>query len=182
MNERIFRAINQCAGYSRILDFIMMTISRKARFIFVFVLVFLWFRNDFYKKMTLYTGVTVSVTYLLSMAIKLFYFKRRPFLNHVVHLLPPVPSKKDSSVPSKHTALAFAIAASVLVYHRILGMSLWLLSIFVGFSRVWMGQHYPSDIISSAILGNGTAFVVKLSEQYWKPFVSRILRSSSRQL
>jgi undecaprenyl-diphosphatase len=177
MNYRVFRAINQLAGYSRILDLIMITISRRARFVYLFVLIFLWFRNDIYKKMTLYASVSVGVTYLLTMLIKLFYFKPRPFFNHGVYLLPPVPSKKDSSFPSKHTALAFALAASVFLYHRILGLSLWLFSIMVGLSRIWMGQHYPSDIIGSAILGNGSAFLVNLTERYWKPFVTRILRS-----
>ncbi|CAH2715188.1 Undecaprenyl-diphosphatase BcrC [Neobacillus rhizosphaerae] len=177
MNYRIFKVINQFAGNSRILDFIMITISKRARFVFLFVLLFLWYRNGIYKKMTLYVGVTASVTYLLSMVFKLFYFKPRPYLNHGVHLLPPVPSKKDSSFPSKHTALSFAFAASVFVYHRILGLSLWLISILVGLSRIWMGQHYPSDIIGSAILGNVTSFVVKLTEQLWTPFVTSIFRS-----
>jgi len=177
MDNRVFKAINQWTGNFRILDLIMINISKRARFVFLFLFILLWFRNDVYKKIALFSCVTVSVTYLLSIMIKLVYFKPRPFLNHGVYLLPPVPSKKDSSFPSKHTALAFALAASVFVYHRILGLILWLLSILVGLSRIWMGQHYPSDIISSAILGNGTVFVVKLTEQYWKPFVTRILRS-----
>lgn len=177
MNYRMFKVINQLAGHNRIVDFLMVTISKRARLIYLLVVIVLWFRHDSYKKMTLNTGVSVSVTYLLCMMIKLFFYKQRPFLKHSVHLLPPVPSKKDSSFPSKHTALAFTLAASVMVFHRIAGWSLWLLSILVGFSRIWMGQHYPSDIIGSAILGNGTAFFVKLTEQYWKPFVTRILHS-----
>ncbi|WHY88654.1 undecaprenyl-diphosphatase [Neobacillus novalis] len=177
MNYGMFKVINQLAGHNRIVDFLMVTISKRAQFIYLLVVIVLWFRHDSYKKMTLYTGVSVSVTYLLCTMIKLLFYKPRPFLKHSVHLLPPVPSKKDSSFPSKHSALAFTLAASVMVYHRIAGWSLWLLSILVGISRIWMGQHYPSDIIGSAILGNGTALVVKLTEQYWKPFVNRIFHS-----
>ncbi|MEH7356140.1 phosphatase PAP2 family protein [Neobacillus drentensis] len=177
MNYRIFKVINRLAGNYRILDNLMIYISKRARFVYLIVLIVLWFRRDFYKKMALFAGVSVSVTYLLSMVIKLFYFKQRPFLKHGVYLLPPVPSKKDSSFPSKHTALAFGLAASLMFYNRILGWSLWLLSLLVGFSRIFTGQHYPSDIIGSAILGNVSAFVVRQTEQYWKPFVTRFLLS-----
>ncbi|AZU61916.1 phosphatase PAP2 family protein [Neobacillus mesonae] len=161
MNERMFKGINQYAGTSRLLDFLMVLISGKARYVYLLVVIILCVRRHAYRKMAAYTGVSVGVAYIICFLIKLFSFQPRPYVKHSVHLLPPFPSKKDSSFPSKHTTLAFAMAASVIVYHRLAGSLLWLLSVLVGVSRIWTGQHYPSDIVGSAIIGNVTAYLVK---------------------
>lgn len=58
-----------------------------------------------------------------------------------------IPSKNNSSFPSKHTVLAFALATSVLLRERLFGSIMWFLAILTGFSRIWLGHHYPFDII-----------------------------------
>ena len=83
----------------------------------------------------------------------------------------------NSSFPSKHTVLAFAAATSVLFYKRLLGCIMWLLAFLIGLSRIWMGQHYPSDIIGSALLGSLTAIVVNITVRVWNPFIRRILHT-----
>lgn len=176
MDERMFKAINQYAGTSRFLDSLMILISKKARYVYFLIVVILWFRHNYYKKITLYTGISIGVTYVITILIKQFFFRARPYLKHKVNLLPPAPSEKDSSFPSKHTTLAFAVAASVFVFHRLVGLFLWMLSILVGVSRIWSGQHYPSDIAGSAIIGNVIAYIVKRAEPIWGPLINRILR------
>jgi undecaprenyl-diphosphatase len=180
MNYRVFRAINQLAGRYSLLDTVMITISQKVGYLYALLLILIWFRNNFYKKITLYAGISAGVALLINSFIKRFYFKPRPFLNHSVHLLPPSPSKKNSSFPSTHTTLAFAVATSVLFYRRLLGCIMWLLAFFTGFSRIWMGQHYPSDIIGSALLGSVTATVVKITMRVWNPFIARIIHTYNR--
>ncbi|MEH7506016.1 undecaprenyl-diphosphatase [Neobacillus drentensis] len=180
MDYRIFRAINQFAGRYRLFDTIMVTISQKVRYLFVILLIFMWFRNNFYKKVTLYAGISIVVTILLNCFIKLFYFKPRPFLKFRVHLLPPSPSKKNSSFPSKHTTLAFAVATSVLLYKRLMGFILFILAFFAGFSRIWMGQHFPSDIVGSALQGSLTSIVVYITRRVWNPFIDRLIHSYNR--
>jgi len=180
MDYRIFRLINQFAGRYRLLDKMIITISQKVRYLFVLIFILMWFRNNFHKKITLYTGISLGVTLILNKVIKLFYFKPRPFLNLWVHLLPPSPSKKNSSFPSKHTTLAFAAATSVIFYKRFLGWFMYLLAILAGFSRIWMGQHYPSDIAGSALLGSFTSIMVKVTERVWNPFIERVIHSYHR--
>jgi undecaprenyl-diphosphatase len=92
-----------------------------------------------------------------------------------VNLLPPVPSKKNSSFPSNHTSLAFAVATSIFFYNRLLGLIMSLVSSLVGVSRIWMGQHYPSDIIKSAFLGSISALVVHLTSRVWNPFLEKFI-------
>lgn len=180
MDYRVFRAINQLAGRYRLLDSIMITISQRLRYLFVFLLILMWFRNIYYKKVTLHSLISVVVTLVIISFIKLFYFKPRPFLKYWVNLLPPTPSKKNSSFPSKHTTLAFAVATSVLFYNRLLGCFISILGFIVGFSRVWMGQHYPSDIIGSVLLGSLTAIVVNITKRVWSPFLEWVIYTYNR--
>jgi hypothetical protein len=60
----------------------------------------------------------------------------------------------NHSFPSGHTSGMFA-AASVLDarYGSKVGIPSYLLASFVGFSRIRMGKHYPTDVVSGAILG-----------------------------
>ncbi|HER2169539.1 TPA: phosphatase PAP2 family protein, partial [Streptococcus pyogenes] len=90
--------------------------------------------------------------------IKLFYFKPRPFVKRRVGIL--IPSKMDSSFPSKHTLLVFAISTSIFLYERVLGSIMWVLSVLTGFSRIWVGHHYPSDIIGSAFIATMTSIIL----------------------
>lgn len=180
MDYRIFRAINQFAGRFRLFDTIMIIISQKVRYLFLILLIFMWFRNNSYKKVTLYAGISVVVTLFLNCLIKLFYFKPRPFLKFWVHLLPPSPSKKNSSFPSKHTTLAFAVATSVLLYKRVVGYILFIFAFLAGFSRIWMGQHFPSDIVGSAILGSLTSSIVYITKRVWNPIIDRVIHSYNR--
>jgi undecaprenyl-diphosphatase len=113
MDYRIFKRINEYAGRYQLLDTLVINFSQKVRFLFLFILIFMWFRNNSHKKITLFTIISIGLSLVLDKLIKLFYFKPRPFLNLWVHLLPPFPSKKSSSFPSKHTTLAFAAATSV---------------------------------------------------------------------
>jgi undecaprenyl-diphosphatase len=180
MDYMIFRAINQFAGRNRLLDRMMITFSQTLPYVFFLILILMWFRNNFHKKITLYTFISIGVSILLNKVIKLSYFKARPFLKTSVRLLPPSPSKKNSSFPSKHTLLAFAAATSILFYKRGLGSLMSLLAVLIGFSRIWMGHHYPSDIVGSAILGSLTSIVVKKTGRIWNPIFERVIQAYHR--
>ncbi len=125
---------------------------------FIFVLIFMWFRNDSYKKVSCNAVISVGVTLFINTLIKLFYFKPRPFVKRRVGIL--IPSKMDSSFPSKHTLLVFAISTSIFLYDRVLGSIMWVLSMLTGFSRIWVGHHYPSDIIGSAFIATMSSIIL----------------------
>lgn len=162
MDYKIFRAINQFTGQYRLIDTIMITISQKIRYLFLFILLLIWIRNNFHRRIVLLTFVSGGISILLELCIKRFYFKPRPFVNHLVNTLPPFPSSQSSSFPSRHTTLAFAAATSAIIYKRAFGSVMLILAFLTGFSRVWMGQHYPLDIVGSALLGSFTSIVTQI--------------------
>lgn len=180
MDYKIFRFINQLAGRYPSVNAIMIMISQKARYVYAFLLILMWFRNRFYKKITIQATLSASITLFINFFIKRFYFRARPFLDHNAHILPPIPPRMNSSFPSKHTMLSFAVATSILFYKRMLGCFMWLLAFLTGFSRIWSGQHYPSDIIGSALIGSLTSIVVNVILWLWNSFVLCIMHSYNR--
>ena len=104
-------------------------------------------------------GSTVT-TYLLNLAIKKLVKRPRPFITDV-HLV-PVYRPDEYSFPSGHTSSAFSAVTSLSrVYPKwyvIAPSFLWASA--VGYSRMYLGVHYPTDVTSGAVLGVGTAFAM----------------------
>ncbi|HHY72191.1 MAG TPA: undecaprenyl-diphosphatase [Bacillus bacterium] len=162
MDEKVFWAINRMSGRSSLLDKLMVLISNKIRYLYIFILIIMWFKKRTYKKTVIDAVISACITLIINILIKFFYFKPRPFIRRRVGIL--LPSKKDSSFPSKHTLLVFAISTTFFFYQRVLGSIILGVSFLTGLSRIWVGHHYPSDIIGSAILGSFTSlFIHKFS-------------------
>lgn len=96
---------------------------------------------------------TVAGTYALNTAIKQVVRRRRPQLPG----LPPLTSTPTAlSFPSAHASTSFAGA---LCYSR-LGLPagpLYALAVGLSLSRLYLGVHYPSDVLAGAALGTSMA-------------------------
>ena len=69
----------------------------------------------------------------------------------------------DSSFPSDHAIVAFAIATSLLFWNRRVGIAGLVVAAFICIARVSVGVHYPTDVLVGAIVGAGAAGIVQLS-------------------
>lgn len=87
--------------------------------------------------------------------------RERPFRScEGIHARMRVPDA--FSFPSGHTLHAAAFALLLSAYYPALAPLLWGFAAMVGVSRVVLGLHYPSDVLSGALLGAGTASLALL--------------------
>lgn len=71
-----------------------------------------------------------------------------------------VGAQSDYSFPSGHTGCAFAVAVVMFMgLPKRYGIPAMILAFLIGFSRLYVGVHYPSDVIGGAIIGTCIAII-----------------------
>lgn len=81
------------------------------------------------------------------------------------------PNERESgnSFPSGHTSLAFSTATTLLLttekWYYAAPAYAWAMG--VGYARIYLGQHYPSDVIAGAITGAAGAYLTHIINQKW---------------
>ena len=69
-------------------------------------------------------------------------------------------SSKYHSFPSGHVGASTAFFGVLLIARRRIGLACLPIPILIGFSRMYIGAHYLSDVVCAAVLGTSCAFVV----------------------
>jgi len=138
-------------------------IAEWAIFIGPAMLVLLWVLGDDDDKRAA-VGACLSAVLALTLAglISSLYLHPRPFMDglarNYLHHAP------DSSFPSDHATLLFALGFSFLATPPALWRSMWILPVSlacaVGWARVYLGAHYPLDIVGAAFLALASAFLL----------------------
>lgn len=91
--------------------------------------------------------------------LKNWVARPRPFLTLAdARLL--VDKPQQFSFPSGHTTTSFAPAVVFFRKKKVFGGATLLLAAFIGFSRIYVGVHYPFDVLSGAVLGVGIGLLV----------------------
>jgi undecaprenyl-diphosphatase len=104
--------------------------------------------------------LAAGIAVLVNVPIRGFVERPRPFRDHQgLDVL--VPGKTDYSFVSDHATFTMAIGVALFVANRRFGLVGIALALLEGFCRVFMGVHYPTDVVGGFALG--TAVVLLLS-------------------
>src|SRR5438876_10856342 len=155
----LFQAVNGLAGQSQALDAFMVATAKYAPIIYALALAALWLtwapKNQ---RAALIAGISALLALGLGQIVGHIFPRDRPYLAHHVSLL--ITHSPDTSFPSDHTTLAFAVAIAVWQFNRRAGITLLIFGVLVAVARVFVGAHYPGDVIGGAVLGAITSLIV----------------------
>ena len=108
----------------------------------------------------LYLGVNFGTNALFTYSLKNSFKRPRPGITYPAQIT-MYEDVSSLSFPSGHTSEAFSTATALSLkypeWYIIAPAYLWAGS--VGYSRMNLGVHYPSDVLAGALLGTGTAFL-----------------------
>lgn len=111
------------------------------------------------KNKGVYIGASLVIAAGITTGLKYSVKRERPFVTYPV--IDKVMNAGSPSFPSGHTSDAFATATSLSLafpkWYIIAPSFVWACS--VGYSRMDLGVHYPSDVLAGAAIGAGTSFL-----------------------
>jgi undecaprenyl-diphosphatase len=163
----LFHWINGFAGHSRLLDALMIAVAAYSPIVFAVVLLVCWarWRPDWQRAAAL-AGVAALVGLGIGQLVGMLLPRARPYLVTSATVL--VAHAPDTSFPSDHAIMAFAVTAVLATKSRALGAWLFAFSLVLLFARVYIGVHYPTDVIGGALLGTVAAWaVIRLAQSPW---------------
>jgi undecaprenyl-diphosphatase len=102
----------------------------------------------------------VVVAYGADAGLKLLVREDRPCRHLPFRTLEACPAPGDYAFPSNHAAIAAAAAVALFFVSRRLGVVAAVGAVAMAASRVWVGVHYPHDVLVGAVVGGLVAFLV----------------------
>lgn len=163
LNQAVFNAVYSLTG-NPILDGLMYFLAESLILFIPLTLLYLWFsegRDD-----ALFTAYSTFISILLTYVMGLFYTHENPSATFET----VIAYHPENSFPSQHTAAMFGAAFPLLYRERKrLGWLITVSGILTGFSRVYIGEHWPVDILGSVFAAGLGLAVAYLSWDMLEP-------------
>jgi undecaprenyl-diphosphatase len=108
------------------------------------------------RRLWIQVAAAILLAESISGALKLWVQRDRPPLSQPVPE-PLLESPSTYSFPSGHATVSFACATVLALAVPRIRVPLFVLAALISFSRVYVGVHYPFDVLAGAVLGVGIA-------------------------
>ncbi len=115
------------------------------------------------------TAGALVITAAVTEGLKIINNRPRPYEMYPNDIHPDS-YESGHSFPSAHTSLAFSTATSLLLTTKkwYIAVPAYAWATSVGYSRLYLGQHYPTDVIAGALVGAGSAYLAHwLNKKYF---------------
>lgn len=164
MDYTIFSFINSFAGKWLFLDSLAIFFAQYFVYWLVAGAVVAFFLIKSKKEKVRYlilatTGVILS-RLVITELIRVIWRRPRPFVAHTVNSL--IEHSASASSPSGHMAFLFALATAIYFINKRFGIIFFILSFVIGLARIFVGVHYPLDILGGIVVGVLSVVLLKI--------------------
>ncbi|WP_097157177.1 phosphatase PAP2 family protein [Bacillus oleivorans] len=159
MECKLFRIINRYFE-RKLLNRFFRTVTHLggATFTITLVLGIILLSSQSIRYTAIASAIALTISHIPVALIKKWYPRSRPYavLDHIHVTDNPL---NDHSFPSGHTTAIFAILTPFVVWNPTLAIILVPIGFIIGFSRIYLGLHYPSDVLAGCLLGCVSGFL-----------------------
>src|SRR5437870_10395900 len=164
MDYRVYHAINQFVDHHPWLGRDLSTLENCAVPVVAVATFALWLfarpgGNRKWKLASACALASAALALLINQLIATIWHRQRPFASHPsAHVWGA--RSHDPSFPSDHASAAFAIAFAVFLFDRLVGSVFLAAAFVIGAGRVFIGAHYPLDVLAGSLVGLASALLL----------------------
>ena len=159
----LFQLINSWAGQYSWLDNLGVFFAKYFGYLLIFFLLLFLIKNfkKYWPMVVKAFSAAILARLVIVNIIRFFYYRPRPFIANQVNLL--LSDEPTGSFPSGHAAFYFAISTVIFLYLKKIypspriwwgvGILFFGASFLISIARVFSGIHWPSDILTGALIG-----------------------------
>jgi undecaprenyl-diphosphatase len=170
LNQTIFLYLNASEQANTTWVFIAKLLADYAILVVPLLLVLGWVKGTLAsRKLMLEATASALLGLFIAQLIGLVWPHPRPFMIGMGHTL--IAHAADSSFPSDHLVVLWAVASSFMLRGRlrVAGLSLALFGLPIAWARIYLGVHFPFDMLGAAIVGAISAWVCFFARGWYVP-------------
>ena len=175
MDYYLFEKINNLAGQWPWLDATGIFLAEYLPYGLVALALLLFWKKWKVLFQAFLAGVTAK--FVIAALIHCIWERSRPFVDHDINLL--IAKLDEPSFPSGHTVLFFALSTVVYAYNKKAGIGFFIASFLMAVSRIFVGVHWPADILAGILVGVFSGWlVIKISQKAKTRFSGLLFRKA----
>ena len=163
LDKTLFLDVNHFAQHTGWLHTPMLAYANYGVVLFGLLLVAGWWvargrRDARVMAAALWAVAGTAVAVLVAQPVNHAVAEARPWQS-LPHILALIGHSRDFSFPSDHATMAGAVTAGLLIVNRRLGITAAVAGLLMCFARVYVGAHYPQDVVAGFALGAAVALI-----------------------